>query len=714
MGWTNSVPIFHDDVTYILQDEIPQWTIPYIDDVPVRGPASRYILPDGSYELVPNSPIRRFVWEHFQNINRIIQHMKYAGGTFSGHKLRLCAEEIMVVGHRCTYQGRLPDLTTVATIRNWGPCQSLSEVRAFLGTVGVLRIFISNFAKRAAPLVQLTRKGVAFEFGPAQLAAQEDLKAAVLESPALRAIDYDSPSPVTLAVNTSYLAVGYHLCQDDPEHPRRRYYSRFGSITLNARESRFSQPKLEIYGLYRALQTLRIYLIGVRNLVVEVDARYIAGMLRNPDIQPSASINRWILAILTFKFTLVHVPGARHGPDGVSRRPPQPGDEPVDPQELDDFEDWIDRFHGFMHFVNPTPYIIAPISRPIVNVYNQTLSNAEIEAATHPKVLTDYSQIPRRESAVLQDYDLPIIAKFLDDLERPSEMTDDEFESFVKSAMHFFIDSELLWRKHDSGAHKLVIFPQDRLRILKACHDDVGHRGVFATKALLLERYWWPQVAQDIAWYVRSCDLCQKRQLRQIVIPPVVATPAPLFAKIYVDTMHLPPSKGYKYVIQGRCSLSSYPEWRKLKAENGDAIAKWIYEDVLCRWGALSEIVTDNGPAIIKGIEALAERYGIRHIRISGYNSRANGQVEHSHYDVRQALFKAADGDQSKWANVDFSVFWSERITTRKRMGASPYFAVTGTHPLTPLDIVEASYLLPPPDSILSTTDLVARRAIAL
>jgi hypothetical protein len=43
MGWTNSVPILHDDVTKILSEEIPDFTIPYIDDVPVRGPASRYI-----------------------------------------------------------------------------------------------------------------------------------------------------------------------------------------------------------------------------------------------------------------------------------------------------------------------------------------------------------------------------------------------------------------------------------------------------------------------------------------------------------------------------------------------------------------------------------------------------------------------------------------------------------------------------------------------
>ncbi|KDR64982.1 hypothetical protein GALMADRAFT_82442, partial [Galerina marginata CBS 339.88] len=84
MGWTNSVPIFHDDVNFILQSEIPKYTMPYIDDVPVRGPATRYEKADGTCETIPeNDGIRRFIWEHMQNVNRIIQRMKYCGGTFS-------------------------------------------------------------------------------------------------------------------------------------------------------------------------------------------------------------------------------------------------------------------------------------------------------------------------------------------------------------------------------------------------------------------------------------------------------------------------------------------------------------------------------------------------------------------------------------------------------------------------------------------------------
>ncbi len=250
--------------------------------------------------------------------------------------------------------------------------------------------------------------------------------------------------------------------------------------------------------------------------------------------------------------------------------------------------------------------------------------------------------------------------------------------------------------------------------MLAECHDRAAHRGVFATIALIVERFWWPYVKRDVAWFVRTCHICQTRQHQHIVIPPVVAQPAPLFAKAYMDTMHLPNSASFHYLVQARCSLIHYPEFRMLRRETGKAIGDWIHDDILCRWGALSEIVTDNGKPFVAALEYLARRYHITHIRISGYNSRANGQVERSHYDVRQALYKAADGDASKWSQVAASVFWSERITTRKRMGCSPYFAATGTHPLIPLDIVEATYLQPPPDSLLSTTDLIARRAVAL
>lgn len=237
------------------------------------------------------------------------------------------------------------------------------------------------------------------------------------------------------------------------------------------------------------------------------------------------------------------------------------------------------------------------------------------------------------------------------------------------------LEKDALWRKDPQNRHKLVVIPSRRLFILRSAHDDIGHKGFYATRALIAERFWWPHMADDIAWFIRT-----------------VATPAPIFAKMYMDTMHLPPSGGFKYIVQGRCSLIHYPEFRMLRRETGKSIGDWIFQDILCRWGTLVEIVTDNGSPFLKALAYLEKQYKIRHIRISGYNSRAN-LAERPHFDVRQSLYKAVDGDQSKWHS---------------------YFAATGTHPLLPLDIAEATYLLPAPDSPLSTTDLIARRAVAL
>ena len=147
MGWTNLVPIFHDNVSHILQPEIPDVTVPFIDDVLIKGPVSRYINSDGTYEtILENTGIRCLVWEHFQNLNRVMQQMKYCGGTFSRPKTTLCAAEITVVGHGCTCDRRLPETDRVGVIKQWPACNNVSEVQMFFGTIGVCRVFIKDFA----------------------------------------------------------------------------------------------------------------------------------------------------------------------------------------------------------------------------------------------------------------------------------------------------------------------------------------------------------------------------------------------------------------------------------------------------------------------------------------------------------------------------------------------------------------------------------------
>ncbi len=130
--------VLQGDITYMLQDEIPDVTIPFVDDTGVKGPITRYETADGGYETIPE--IRESAasyGEHFQNLNRVVQRMKYAGCTWSGKKAYLCVPEAIIVGHKCTYEGRIPEDGKVDKIKNWGPCLDLTDVRSFLGTTGI-------------------------------------------------------------------------------------------------------------------------------------------------------------------------------------------------------------------------------------------------------------------------------------------------------------------------------------------------------------------------------------------------------------------------------------------------------------------------------------------------------------------------------------------------------------------------------------------------
>ncbi|KAJ3898899.1 hypothetical protein F5879DRAFT_978801 [Lentinula edodes] len=89
----------------------------------------------------------------------------------------------------------------------------------------------------------------------------------------------------------------------------------------------------------------------------------------------------------------------------------------------------------------------------------------------------------------------------------------------------------------------------------------------------------------------------------------------------------------------------------------------------------LEEITTNNGPSIVAALDWLWEWYHITHIRIAAYNSQANGTVEVSHRYIRDGIVKACGSDIRQWTRVTPYVFWADRITVRRDIGYSPYYA---------------------------------------
>ena len=84
-----------------------------------------------------------------------------------------------------------------------------------------------------------------------QCATMICLKDKIIQSLALRRLDYESGQKVVLTVDTSVITVGFILSQEGEDG--KHYPNCFGSISLTSIESRYSQAKLKLYGLFRSL-----------------------------------------------------------------------------------------------------------------------------------------------------------------------------------------------------------------------------------------------------------------------------------------------------------------------------------------------------------------------------------------------------------------------------------------------------------------------------
>jgi hypothetical protein len=194
----------------------------------------------------------------------------------------------------------------------------------------------------------------------------------------------------------------------------------------------------------------------------------------------------------------------------------------------------------------------------------------------------------------------------------------------------------------------------------------------------------------------------------QAQLPPTVDLPALLFHKAYIDTMFMLHTSSFWYIVQARCLLTAWPEWRALRVKTGWTLGSFIFEDILCRWGGVGEIVMDNRTAYVAALDWLSRRYGIWHIWISAYNLHANSIVEQQHRSIRDSLVKACNGDTSRWPAVAPFIFWADRATICKATGFSPFYMAHGVKPILPFNITLATFLVPNLVKPLTTNKLIA------
>ncbi|GJP47310.1 hypothetical protein CLOM_g6522, partial [Closterium sp. NIES-68] len=200
----------------------------------------------------------------------------------------------------------------IEAVRTWKTLENVKELRQFLGFANYYNRFVPQYAKLAAPLMNLLKKNTPYRWEPKHQEAVEQLKQALTSAPVL--ILPDPERDYVIEADASDQALGAVLMQDQGNGLQPIAYL---SKKLHGAELNYPIHDKEGLAIVIAFKAWRCYLDGRRTTVYTDHCS-----LKCLKTQPSLSWwqVRWIDFLEThFHYDIVFKPGHKNKADALSR-----------------------------------------------------------------------------------------------------------------------------------------------------------------------------------------------------------------------------------------------------------------------------------------------------------------------------------------------------------------------------------------------------------
>lgn len=216
----------------------------------------------------------------------------------------------------------------------------------------------------------------------------------------------------------------------------------------------------------------------------------------------------------------------------------------------------------------------------------------------------------------------------------------------------------------------------------------------------------------DIAYYVRSCHACQLNSRRKPIIPYKYSRVPTVLRHFSIDTVHMSTGYGGKeYLLHAHDSLSQWPEAEALGVCNNITVSRFVYKEIICRFGCMPLFTVDRGKEFIGVAELLQSQYGVNVLFSSAYHPEGNGGMERAHQTLVYGVYKCAGDDKLKWPLYVAPVLFSIRVTASRMTGHPPYFMLYGIQPMFSFDFDDSTWATLDWHEVRDTPTLIALRA---
>ena len=466
----------------------------------------------------------RSLEEHLHHIGQVLDRLQEAGLKLKPSKCHFVCQQVEYLGHLITPRGLLPNPKKVGAVVDFPVPTSVTQVRQFVGLASYYRRFIEGFARIAAPLHQLTKQDVEFQWAGECQGALDMLKQKLVEAPVLVYPDFNVG--FVLETDASYQGLGAVLSQkleDKLLHPVS-----FSSRSLSPSEKNCAVTELETLAVVWAIKHYRAYLYG-HDIQVVTDHSAVKSLLSNPSA--SGKHAHWWLQVCGSgirKVDVVYRPGRENArADALSRNPT----EPPDHHPLDAHVAALNSDDDISTLLQSSPGDESPCDLPKEQQKNPDLRQL--------RQFLEFGILPEDEGSA---------------------------KSVAAQALHFtVVDNVLYYVDGRKGGHRRAAVPRHlQQSLLEDSHAGkmAGHFSGARLYSTLCRSWWWRTMYKDVMEFCSSCGECATvTGVGRRCPPPLHPIPVQRpFQIIGVDIMELPVTEqGNRYVIVFQDFLTKWP-----------------------------------------------------------------------------------------------------------------------------------------------------------
>lgn len=561
--------------------------------------------------------------DHDAKLSALFERCRTKGIKLNKDKLKLRCKEVKFMGHVICQDGLKPDPNKVQGIAEMPTPSSKQDVKRLLGMVNYLQKFASNLSDITAPMRDLLKDGIQFQWDEqVQGRSFKQVKEILSAAPVLKF--FDPKEEVEIQCDASDRGLGACLMQGGQPVA-------YASRSMTATEVNYAQIEKEMLAILFAVERFEQCVYG-RPVKIQTDHKPLESIFRKSLLSAPKRLQRMLLRLQKFDLEVSYKKGSEmYLADTLSR---------------------AYRVH------RNTTQVGAEDVLNIENMRGNTERELESINMIQYLPVSDATQTAIREAteadATLRQLKTIIRQGWPASKEEISENVRDYF-SF----------------REELSIQNGLVFKGERLVIPESMRDDMlakihaSHIGIQGCLRRAREVVYWPRMDKDVQAYVAKCDVCNS-QLAEQGKEPLICHELPTrpWEKIAVDLFDL---NGTEFMVTVDY-YSSFFEVDRLTSKTAEQVVKKLKAH-LARHGIPDQLLSDNGqPFSSAKFQEFADSYGFEHVTSSPAYPQSNGKAENAVKTAKNLLAKAVKSEQDPylalldWRNTPTEILSSSPV----------------------------------------------------